>query len=91
VLNFLNVPEVNSLGPPLFAYEIDGYATWPPPLAGQTALDMDNLYPNSLLIVDNQLSENIYFPSLTTIQGSLQVVNRGIGFPEGGIVGENEF
>jgi hypothetical protein len=41
--------------------------------------------------VNNQLSENIYFPSLTTIQGSLQVVNRGIGFPEGGIVGENEF
>jgi hypothetical protein len=41
--------------------------------------------------VNNQLSENIYFPSLTTIQGSLQVVNGGIGFPEGGIVGENEF
>jgi hypothetical protein len=78
-LNFLNVPEVNSLGPPLLVYEIDGYATWPPPLAGQTALDMDNLYPDSLLTVNNQLSDNIYFPSLTTIQGSLQVVNGGLG------------
>jgi len=90
-LNFLNVSEVNSLGPPVLAYGIDGYATWPPPLAGQTALYMVNLYPDSLLIVNNQLSENIYFPSLTTIQGSLQVVNGGLGLPEGGIVGENEF
>jgi hypothetical protein len=89
-LNLLNVSEVNSLGPPIFAYG-DGYATWPPPLAGQTALYMDHLYRDSLLIVNNQLSENISFPSLTTIQGSLQVVNGGVGLPEGGIVGENEF
>jgi hypothetical protein len=89
-LNFLSVSQVNSLGPPV-AYEIDGYATWPPPLAGQTARYMDNLYPDSLLIVNNQLSANIYFPGLTTIQGSLQVINGGVGLPGGGIVGENEF
>jgi len=96
-LNLLNVPEVNSLGPPLLGYGADGGATWPPPLAGQTDLYMDNLYPDSLLIVNNQLSEDIYFPKLATIQGRLQAINGakfvgpGGGFPEGGLLGANGF
>jgi hypothetical protein len=94
-LNLLGVDDINSLGPPPLTYETDGGATWPPPLAGQTDLYMDNLYPDSLLIVNNQLSKNIYFPSLTTVQGSLQAVNgeKFVGPPgnEGGLLGSNGF
>ena len=78
-LDLLNRPEINSLGPPILAYQIDGYATWPPSLPGQPPYSEHTAFGTLLL---SKL--DIYTMQLASCKC-------GIGLPEGGIVGENEF